>query len=70
MYMALGYAKARLVATLPFLVLVAGIVLALPHVDTERLPSPAVAIPLLLALGTVILAVSWGVAVRVRPREA
>lgn len=69
MYMALGYAKARLVATLPFLVLVAGIVLALPHLDVERLPSPAVAIPLLLAVGTVALTVSWGVSIRIRPRE-
>lgn len=69
MYMALGYLKARLVATLPFLVLVAGIVFALPHVDTERLPSPAVVVPLLLAVGTMALVVSWGVSVRVRPRE-
>jgi len=69
MYTALGYMKARLVANLPFLVLFAGILFAAPRLDTERLPSPAVVVPLLLAVGTVALVVSWAVSAWVRPRQ-
>lgn len=70
MYVGLGYLKARLVANVPFMALLVAVLLFASRLEDVTLPSPAVAAPVLVAAGALVLLGSAAVAARLPRRDA
>lgn len=68
-YLVLGYMRARLVAVVPFMLLLVAVLIIAPRIDGPVGPPPALAAPLLVAGGLVLLVASGLVAARLPRRD-
>lgn len=70
MYVWLGYLRARLLANVPFMVLLVAVLAFSARLEDVTLPSPTVAAPALVAAGALVLVGSAAVSARLPRRDA